>query len=452
MQPNFDIENFSEKMNITKKDIDNLNAVVTIDIKKEDYSDKVSSVLNNYRKTANIPGFRKGHIPLGMVKKQYGKAVLVEEVNKLLQDGLNKFLTEEKLDVLGNPLPKNETEINWESDDFTFEFDLGLSPQFEVDVKAKAVTNYKVIADEKMLKSQVKTIRKQYGKLISKTVVEKDDEITGTFSASEKEINNKATFGTDVIKGKKQLSALLGAKVGDVVTLKTKGLFNDDHDNQKLLGVSHEDAHGLDIEVSLKIEEVNTREMADLNQELFDKLFGETVVTSEKELKAKIKEDAEKQFEQQSDQKLLNDVVESLIDNTKFQLPESFLQRWIQISGEKPLTEEEAKAEYERSEKGLRYQLIEGKLRTENNLNVTFDELKDYSRGMIKGQMAQFGQLDPSEEEIDGIVARVLANEEEVKRLSEQLNTNKLLQYFKENAKLKTKEISYEKFIKEAYE
>lgn len=439
-------------MNITKKDIDSLNAVVTVDIKKEDYSEKVSSVLNNYRKTANIPGFRKGHVPMGMVQKQYGKAVLVEEVNKLLQESLNTFLTEEKLDVLGNPLPKNEGEINWDTEDFSFEFDLGLSPQFNVDVKGKSVTNYKIVADDKMLKNQITTIRKQYGKLISKTVVEKEDEITGTFTATEKEIDNKATFSTDVIKGKKQLSALVGAKVGDVVSLQTKGMFNDDHDNEKYLGVAHEEAHGLDIEVSFKIEEVNTREMTDLNQELFDKLFGEGVVTSEKELKAKIKEDAEKQFEQQSDQKLLNDVVESLIDNTKFDLPNEFLQKWIQLSGEKPMTVEEAKAEYERSEKGLRYQLIEGKLRAENNLQVSFDELKEHSRGMIKGQMAQFGQLDPSEEEIDGIVARVLGNQEEVKRLSEQLNTNKLLQYFKENAKLKTKEVSYEKFIKDAYQ
>jgi len=439
-------------MNITKKDIDKLNAVVTVDIKKEDYSEKVSTVLNNYRKTANIPGFRKGHVPMGMVQKQYGKAVLVEEVNKLLQDSLNTFLTEEKLNVLGNPLPKNEAEIDWNSDDFSFEFELGLTPEFDVDVKGKSVTNYKIVADDKMLDNQVKTIRKQYGKLISKTVVAKDDEVTGTFTASEKNIDKKATFGTDVIKGKKQLSAIMGAKVGDVVTLKTKGMFADDHDNQKYLGVEHDDAHGLDIEVSLKIEEVNTREMAELNQELFDKLFGEAVVSSEKELKAKIKEDAEKQFEQQSDQKLLNDVVESLIDNTKFRLPDTFLQKWIQLSGENPLTEEEAKAEYERSEKGLRYQLIEGKLRAENNLQVSFDELKEYSRTMIKGQMAQFGQMDPSEEEIDGIVARILSNQDEVKRLNEQLNTNKLLQFFKENAKLKTKEITYDKFIKEAYE
>ena len=439
-------------MNITKKDIDNLNAVLTVEISADDYSEKVNKVLNDYRKNANIPGFRKGHVPMGMVKKQYGKAVLVEEVNKILQESLNTFLTEEKLDVLGNPLPKNETEINWDSDDFSFEFELGLTPEFDVDVKAKAITNYKIVADNKMLDNQVKTIRKQYGKLISKTVVEKEDEITGTFSASEKNIDKSATFSTDAIKGKKQLSTLVGAKIGDVISLKTKGMFADEHDNEKFLGVGHADAHGLDIEVSLKIDEVNTREMAELNQELFDKLFGEAVVSSEKELKAKIKEDAEKQFEQQSDQKLLNDVVESLIDNTKFQLPDAFLQKWIQFSGEQPLTEEEAKAEYERSEKGLRYQLIEGKLRADNNLQVSFDELKEYSRNMIKGQMAQFGQMNPSDEELDGIAARILSNQDEVKKLSEQLNTNKLLQFFKENAKLKTKEITYDKFIKEAYE
>jgi len=233
LQPNFYVENFTEQMNITRKNIDDLNAVVTVDIKKEDYSEKVSAVLKNYRKTANVPGFRKGHIPMGMVQKQYGKAVLVEEVNKLLQDSLQKFLTEEKLDVLGNPLPKNEAEINWEADDFTFEFELGLAPEFEVDVKAKAVTSYKIIADNKMLDNQVKTIRKQYGKLISKTEVAKDDEVTGLFTSSEKGINNSATFATDIIKGKKQLSAIIGAKVGDTVTLKTKGLFKDDHDNQK---------------------------------------------------------------------------------------------------------------------------------------------------------------------------------------------------------------------------
>jgi trigger factor len=439
-------------MDIKKKDIDALNAVVTVDIKKEDYQDKVNKVLNNYRKTANVPGFRKGHIPMGMVQKQYGQAVLVEEVNKLLQEGLHKFMTEEKLDVLGNPLPKNETAVDWNSDDFTFQFDLGMAPKFDVDVTKKSVNNYKVVADKKMLDNQVKTIRKQYGKLTKKDTVSKGDEITGTFTNEAEGIDKSTTLELDSLKGKKQITALMGAKVGDVVTLKTKGLFADDHDNQKHLGVAQDKAHSLDVEVSFKIEELNTREMADLNQELFDKLFGKDTVKSEEELKAKIKEDAEKQFEQQSDQKMLNDVVDSLIENTKFDLPKEFLEKWIQVSSEKPMTEEEAKAEYERSEKGLRYQLIEGKLRAENNLQATFEELKDYSRQMIKGQMAQFGQMDPSDEELDNIAARIMSNEEEVKRISEQLNTNKLMHYFKENAKLKTKEVTYEKFIKEAYE
>ncbi|MBX2829444.1 MAG: trigger factor [Flavobacteriaceae bacterium] len=438
-------------MNITKKDIDSLNAVITVEISKEDYSEKVDTVLNNYRKNASIPGFRKGHIPMGMVRKQYGKAVLVEEVNKLLQENLHKYLTEEKLDVLGNPLPKNEADIDWDSGEFAFEFELGLAPEFDVDVKKKAVTHYKVVADNEMIENQVKSIRKQYGKLISKDEVAEGDEISGTFTSTEKEIEQKTTFDTEVIKGKRQLKALVGAQVGDEVVLKTKGLFKDDHDNQRFLGVSHDDAHGLDIEVTLKIEEVNTREMAELDQELFDKLFGDGAVSSEDELKEKIKEDAERQFEQQSDQKLLNDVVESLIENTKFDLPSEFLTRWIKVSGEKELSEEEAKEEFERSEKGLRYQLIEGKLRVDNDLQVTFDELKDYTANMIKAQMAQFGQMNPTEEEVDGVVARIMGNQDEVKRISEQLGTNKMLQFFKENAKLKTKEVTYDKFIKEAY-
>ena len=438
-------------MDIKKKDVDALNAVVTVVISKDDYQDKVTKILNNYKKTANIPGFRKGHIPMGMVKKQYGRGVLVEEVNKLLQEGLHNFLTQEKLDVLGNPLPKNETEINWDNDEFTFEFDLGLSPSFKVDVAKKAVTAYKIVADKEMLDNQVKSIRKQYGTLKSKTEVAKADEITGTFTCEEKGIDKSTTIELDSLKGKSQIKALIGAKPGDVVTLKTKGMFAQEHDNQKHFGVSAEDAKELSVDVSFKIEEVNTREMADLNQELFDKLFGEGNVTSEKALKEKIKEDAEKQFAQQSDQKMLNDVVESLIENTKFDLPKDFLERWIQVSGENPMTPEEAKAEYARSEKGLRYQLIEGKLRAEHNLQVSFDELKAYALDMIKVQMAQFGQLDPSEEELNNIASRIMSNQEEVKRLSEQLNSSKLLDFFKENAKLKIKEVSYDKFIKEAY-
>ena len=437
-------------MEITKKDIDSLNAVLTVAVKEEDYSGKVQKILTDYRKTANIPGFRKGHVPMGMVKKQYGKSVLVEEVNKILQEALHNYLTEEKLDVLGNPLPKNDTQIDWDTPGFSFDFELGLSPQFEVDVVGKkAINHYNIVADDKMINDQVTSIRKQYGKLIAKNEVEKNDEITGVFTNEEKGIDKNTSFPLEIIKGKTQVKKFIGAKVGDVLVLKTKGLFADDHQNQTYLDVSNDEAQGLDIEVNFEIKEVNQREMAELNQDFFDKIFGKDLVKTEKELKAKIKEDSERQFVQQSDQKLMDEVVESLISNTKFDLPGEFLTRWIQSSGEKPMTEQEAKVEYEKSEKGLRFQLIEGKIRKDNDIQVSFEELKDHSKNLIKGQMAQYGQANPSEEELDSIAARIMSNKEEVKRLSEQLNSQKLLNFFKETTKLKTKKITYDKFIKE---
>ena len=439
-------------MNITLENIDPLNAVVKVDIEKKDYSDKVEKILSDYRKTANIPGFRKGHVPMMMVKKQYGKAVLVDEVNKLLQDALNKYLTEEKLDVLGNPLPKQQDDLDWDSDTFTFEFELGLAPEFEVNLKSKkAITHYNIVADKKMIDDQINNIRKQYGKLVSQKIVDKESEIVGTFKNEEREIENTVTLTLDKFKSKSTEKKFIGAKVGDVLELKTKGLYKDDHDLMHALKVSHDDAHGLDIDISFTISEINKRELADLDQELFDKLFGKDVVKSVTELKAKIKEDAEKQFIQQSDQKLLNDVTEHLVESTKFDLPAEFLQKWIQNSGEKPLDENQAKEEYEKSEKGLRYQLIEGKLMQDNDIKVDFEDVKESAKAMIKVQMAQFGQMNPSEKELEDITARVLSNQDEVRRISEQVVSQKLLALYKEKANLKLKEVTYENFVKEVY-
>ena len=439
-------------MEINRKNIDKLNAVITVNIQAADYKDQVEKVLSNYKKNANIPGFRKGHIPMGMVKKQFGKAVLIEEVNKLIQEKLNEYLKKEEIDILGNPLPKNEAEIDWTGEDFSFEFELGLAPEFTVDITKKATVHYQIEADKAMIENQIKTIRNQYGKLIAKDKAEAGDELTGTFSNEEQEIDHKATFDLDLVKGKKQREALIGATVGVEVTLNTKGLFKEERDLERMLGISADKAKDLKTDVVFTIAEINKREKAELNQELFDKLFGPGNVSSEKELKEKIKEDAERQFVQQSDQKLLNDVIDTLIDNTKFDLPEDFLKRWIQSTGEAKLTQEEAAAEYERSVKGLRYQLIEGKLREEHEeLQLKFEDLNAYANEMIKMQMMQYGHPNPSDEEVTGIVARIMSNEDEVRRMSEQLNTKNLLAFFKANAKLKTKKVNYEDFIKQAY-
>lgn len=439
-------------MNITRTNVDALNAVVTVAVSKNDYASKVEKVLADYRKNASIPGFRKGAVPMSLIQKQYGKAVLLEEVNKVLQENLNNYLVEEKLDILGNPLPKVTEDFDWDKEDFTFDFELGLAPEFSVDLSAKNnITAFKIIADDKMLNDQVERIQKQYGKLISKDTVEEGDDLNVTFSNEANGINNTASISLDVFKDKKTVKKFIGKKVGDVVEIGTKGLFDDDHKLMDYLKVDHDLVHGLDIEVSAKIEGITTSEKAELNQELFDKLFGEGNVSSVDEVKAKIKEDAEKQFAQQADQKFLNDVTEFLLESTKFDLPSEFLIKWLQNAGEKQLSEEEAREEFSKSEKGLRYQLIEGKVMTENKLQITFEDLKAYTSELIKKQMAQFGQMNPTQEDIDGIVARVLSNQDEVKRLSEQVMNEKMLGLFKEKVKAKSKEVSYEQFVKEMY-
>lgn len=439
-------------MNITKTQVDALNAIVTVAIAKEDYADKVNKVLADYRKNAAISGFRKGAVPMSLIQKQYGKAVLLDEVNKILQASLNDYLTTEKLDILGNPLPKMTEDFNWDNENLSFEFELGLAPQFSVDLAAKNnVTKFNVIADDKMLNDQVERIQKQYGKLISQDKVEEGFDVVGTFTNEEKGINAPANFGLDIFADKKAAKAFIGKKVGDVVTIGTKGLFDDDHKLMDYLKVGHDDVHGLDITVNFTIEEINSTEKAELNQELFDKLFGPGVVSSVEEIKAKIKEDAEAQFAQQADQKFLNDVTDFLIETTKFDLPEAFLKRWIQNVGETPLTAEQAEEEFAKAEKGLRFQLIEGKVMADNNLQITFEDLKAHTAELIKKQMAQFGQLNPSEDEINGIVARVMSNQDEVKRLSEQVMSEKMLGLYKEKVSAKTKEVNYEQFIKEMY-
>ncbi|HUH26096.1 MAG TPA: trigger factor [Flavobacterium sp.] len=438
-------------MNITRNNVDALNAVITIDLVKADFEEKVAKVLTDYRKNANIPGFRKGQVPMSLVKKQYGQAILFEEVNKLLQDNLSNYLNEEKIDILGNPIPVAK-DIDWEADTLSFDFELGLAPEFTVDLTAgKNLTKYQIVADETMINEQLEYIQKQYGKLVSKEKSEEGDDIRVKVANEEEGIENETTFNIADIRTKTNQKKFIGKKVGDVVTISTKGLFEDEHKLMNVLNVDHDKVDGLDVEVNFTIEEISTQEKAELNQEFFDKLFGEGKVTSEDELKARIKEDAEKQFAQQAEQKFMNDAVEVLVENTKFDLPKEFLIKWLQTAGETVLSEEQATEEYTKSESGLRYQLIEGKVISDNGLQITFDEIKDYTSGLIKDQMAQFGQLEPTEEDVTNIVSRVLSNQEEVKRISEQLMNEKMIKLFGEKVNATTKEVTYKDFVKEVY-
>ena len=439
-------------MNITKENIDALNAVIKVAVVADDYRVKVDQILSDYRKKADIPGFRKGHVPMGMIKKQYEKSIMIDEVNKLLQDSLNTFLTEEKIDILGNPIPKIDKDFSWDSETFSFEFELGLAPQFEVDLTSKKkVTQYIISADDALIDKEVENLQSRYGKMSAVDVIKDKTNVTGTFVNEQQQIENKSTINLSDLKGKANLKKFVGNKVGDVIELKTKGLFSDNHKLEGALGLSNDQIHGLDIKVSFTIEETTEIELADLDQELFDKLFTDGSVKTVSELRKKIQEDAEKQFQQQADQQLLNSVTEYLIDNTSFDLPSAFLQKWLATAGEKELTPEQAVEEYNKSEKGLRYQLIQEKIIKDNDIKLDYEELKEYAKGFIRSQMAQFGNMNPEDTELDDIANRILANQEEAKKLQDQLLSQKLMTFYKEKMTFKTKKVTYEGFIKEVY-
>jgi len=438
-------------MDIKRVAIDAVNETIVMNVVHMDYKGQVAKRINEKLPLAQVKGFRKGQVPKDLVEKQYGKGIKQEEIKKVVDLALERYIQSERLNLLGTPLAKENENIDWDAEELTFEFEIGLVPNFEIDLEAKNnIVKYIVTADDKLIDGQVERIQKQFGKAIPQDKVEADSDLTGTFTNEEKGINNTTTISVSTFN-KEAGDKFIGKKVGDVVTVSTKGLFEDDHQLMDYLKVSHDDVHGLDIEVNFTIEAINGSELAELNQELFDKLFGEGKVASLEDLKAKIKEDAEAQFAQQADQKLLLDVQDFLIENTKFDLPAEFLKKWLQTVGEKKLSAEEAEVEYARSEKGLRFQLIEGKAMAQSNIQITFEDLKEFTSNAIRQQMAQFGQTNPTEEEVQGIVARVLSNQEEVKRLSEQVVAAKLLDLFKEKANPTTKEVTYEEFIAASY-
>ena len=438
-------------MKISINKLNTVSGIISVQIEKKDYEGKVIEVLKNYSKTAKIPGFRKGFVPMGLIKKQYGNAVKVDEINKLLDSSLKKYINENKLDILGGPIPKTDNEIDWDSELINFDFEIGYSPEFKINFKPKKpIIKFEVKADKKMIDNQLKNIQSRYGKLVSKIKIDKTSEITALFKSEDDVINNSSMFKIETLKPS-FAKKLIGLKVGDVVSQNASKIFREEQDLSRNIKIELSKAKEYKNNLVITIEEINERELADLNQELFDKVFGKNSVKSIAEMKSKLADDFVKQFQTQVDQKLMNDTIEYLIDSTKFNLPSDFLIKWMKLNSEKKISIDEAKIEYEKSEKGMKYQLIESKIIIDNNLQVNFEDLKAFTTDLIKNQMKQYGQVIPEDKELDEIIARVMSNKDEIKRLTEQLTSKRMLDFFKENFNYKIKKVTYDEYIKEVY-
>ena len=438
------------KISTTKKN--KLYGIITIVIEKDDYEQKIASVLKKYSKTASIPGFRKGFVPLSLIKKQYGSAVKVDEINKLIDSNLKKYINDEKLDLLGGPIPSENNDLDWTSEKISFDFEIGYSPDFKLNFKPKKpIIQYEIIPDKKNIDDQIKNIQARYGKLISKPKIKEKYEITGSFFSDDNKINESIVFTTDILKPSLR-KKVLGLTIGKEIEEQVSKVFKDSKDISLKLKIESTEKEQLNKVIKVRINEINEREPAELNKDLFDKIFGKGVVKNVSQMKNKLSEDFIKQFQTQTNQKLMNDIIEFLISSTKIDLPKDFLTKWIQLNSDKKITLDEAKLEYEKSAKGMKYQLIESKIIIENNLQVNIDDLKKYTSDLIKTQMQQYGQSVIDEKNIEQTVARVMSNKDEVKRLTEQLSGERILNFFKENISYKSKKLTYDQFIKEAYQ
>ena len=437
------------KIDLNKKNKD--ISVIAIEISPNDYQEKVQNILNDYRKKANIPGFRKGFVPMGMIKKQYELPVKVDEINKLVQNELGKYITENKLSIIGSPIPSVGDDINWKEENIKLSFDIATKPTFKINFKPKKpIVYYNITADKSMINNQVEAYQNQYGKLISVQNIEDNTNIIGVFSCEKIDHTKDANFNSDLLLKATFKKVFLNAKVGDSLKLNVSKIFKDENELHKITGIEEEKLNEVD-EIDFKINELNKNEKAETNNDFFKKVYPNETIKSLNEFKNKIKEDIEKQFVNQSDQKFLNDVTDSFIKETKISLPEDFLKRLMKLNSKEEISNEDLEKEYSNSENGIKYQLIEEKLLIENDIQINADSIKEFATKMIKNQMAAYGQKEPEQKELDSILSRILSNQEEVKRISNQIISEKLLLIYKEKINKKDKKVSYEEYIEIAY-
>ncbi len=436
-------------MQIEQKDLDNLTAQIHIKIDEKDYADKVAQKLQEYKKNLEIPGFRKGKVPMNLIKQRFERALIAQEVNDQMQDALNKYLIGNKIPILGYPIPsETQKEIDWATTkDFEFNYDIGLAPELDIDLsKLEGITDYKITADKKMIDEEVVKIQQQYGSFSDLDEVKKDSFVLGTFINEDEGINSQTTVNMAELTESAQ-KTLIGKKKGDIVELNSSDLYKDPHTMMHALNISHDKVHGLEVPLKFEVNGVFELKPAEITKELLDKVFGEGNIEDEEGLRKFIKDDIEKQLEQVSDNQLLNDVTVKLLETVEVPLPESFLKRWIEIDSEGKITGEKAEEDFKNAEKGLKYQLIEEAIAKKYGIKVTYDELLALVKDLLKMQMLQYGQQLPDEEQIEEIAKNVLKNEEEVKRLSDQILKKKLVKLYKEQVPVQKKRIGYNKFL-----
>ena len=444
-------------MDIIKENINELNAVLKVKLGPEDYQEKVDIALKDYQKKANLPGFRPGKVPVGMIKKMYGKSILVDQINKLLSDSLYKYLSESQLEVLGNPLPKMDEHqtIDWNNQkDFEFLYDLGLAPKFSLELSKKDKFLFKTpIVDDSLVSKSMIDISKRYGNMISPEISQDEDVLFGDFVEMAVDdtivpggLFKASSIAIERIKNEILKNKLIGLKKADKIIFENSIIMENQLEIAVMVGLEKDKIENFKSNIQFTLNNISRVQAAELNQEFFDKIYGKEKVNSIEEFKSKIREDLSIMFIDDSDKILYNDIVESLMNKINIALPDEFLKRWLIAANEKTITMEQVNSEYGQYSKGLKWQLIENKIIKDFRISVTKEVLINHVKGLIQEQYARYNSALMEEDELKKTVDKILAKKEEVKKLYEKLYHTKLMDLFKNTFTIENKEIAYDEF------
>jgi trigger factor len=440
-------------MNISHKKVDDVNANITVELAPEDYNPAVDQAIKEQAKKANLPGFRPGKVPAGHIRRTYGKAILFDEINRVVNEKISAYITEQKLEVLGQPLPveSDADAYAWDfTDKFNFNYEIGLAPEFEVPFNEKTeFVEYDIKADEATLAERIKNLRRSYGKMTNPEVSEEGDVLYAELKQEKEDgITKTTSVRTDLVTDAKTKKALVGLKKDDTVKVDVKKSFKSD-DLARLLGITVDEAENLDVtKFELTVQNINRLEESALDQEFFDKLFPAGEVTTEEQFNTKVKEEVEGLFKQNAAQKLRNDMYTFGMDSVEAKFPEEFLKRWLKATNPE-LKEEEVEEGFADFLSNLKWTIIENRIITANNLEVKYDEVINLAKERIATQIKMYNiNEEPTDEQLQQYAVQLLGDREQANRLFEEAKALKVFDHLTSTVKIKSKKIDYDKFEK----
>jgi trigger factor len=439
-------------MNVTQTNHDEVSALLTVTLNKSDYKDKVEKQLINYAKNATVPGFRKGKVPLSMVRKQYEAGIAFEEINKQISDAINGYVNDSKLRLVGQPVPVPMNELDYNAEELSVGFEIGFEPEFSVDLTQFEAPHYKVESTDKEINQSIENMQKRFAEKDAQEKATKDSHIALSIAQvveadAEGEHNHPPKQVVVAAEQKEAFGLMKSHKVGDVVKLTKTQLTENEVLAKDLNYNEHELGHIHHEELEATVVEIYKLNLAPLDQELFDKVYGEGNIKSEEELKERVKTELDEYFQQNADVQFVNKVLEDVSEKTEVKLPEEFLVKWLLFSNQNITSEEQAKEILEAEKSIIKNQIIEGKLFQDYDVKIEYADVLSQAEVLVNNQLAMYGIHNLPQEEVQKYAVEMLKQEEQVRQVSQEVAMNKLKEVILEKAKKNETKISHDEFL-----